>query len=562
MALYHEDIVNIELNNGQIFRSFMSHTIGSGDNMANRFGVRAFRNGEPENIGGNCFGLFIRADGTTVLIENGEVSGNEAYVTLPEACYAVEGQFSMAIKCQGGGVTGTLRIVDGVVSRTSTSTAVDPGEIIPSISALIEAIDAAVASIPPDYSDLVETVEFGGLVQNMIDQSANRFDATNSLPGYWNNNGYNQSTSWRASADYIPVYSNGEVYVNANYNGYLTFYTGDKEFITSTGWTINQTAGARAAVAVPANAVFCNASIVANSATQAGYFYILLDNSIDIETVGYSSYARLKGKFYKPGKEFYIVNQNPAYGDFTTVQAAVDASSDGAVILIMPGTYTESVSSIGKTIHLIGLSKENTFIVSNDDRRDYPALEMTAGSATGISFYSLRGDQPYPAYATPYGAHIDYDQSAGKSLTFKNCAFRSEWNAAVGIGMRAGFSLTFEDCVFTSISTNQGALYFHDSSNETYAGSYEIKVLRCIISNSGNYAVVVMPIGYEDNNFNITMIGNAIYSNNAGVSDTAVHRQDPGAPYPVSTGTKWLDSDTMTLNPLSFGNNVQILNYR
>lgn len=158
MAIYKEDIVNIELSTGKIFRSFLGTTIGSGDVLANRFGVRVFRNGEPENIGGTCMGLFIRADGTTVTISSGVVSGNVAYVTLPEVCYAVEGQFSLAIKCQGSGVTGTLRIVDGVVSRTSTSEVVDPGTLVPSIENLINAIEEAVESIPLDYSVLDSTV--------------------------------------------------------------------------------------------------------------------------------------------------------------------------------------------------------------------------------------------------------------------------------------------------------------------------------------------------------------------------------------------------------------------
>ena len=92
MAIYREDIVNVELESGTIFRSFLNHTIGSGDAMANRFGVRVFRNGVAENIGGTCSGFFIRADGSTVVISGGTVNGNLAYVDLPEACYAVEGQ--------------------------------------------------------------------------------------------------------------------------------------------------------------------------------------------------------------------------------------------------------------------------------------------------------------------------------------------------------------------------------------------------------------------------------------------------------------------------------------
>lgn len=155
MAMYKEDIVNIDLQSGIINRSFLNQTLGVGDDSANRFGVRVYRHGEPVELEGTCFGLFIRADGTTVAITNGVIDGNIAYVTLPPACYAVEGQFALAIKCQGGGVNGTMRIVDGVVSRTSTDTTVDPGTVMDSIDTLLAAIEAAMASIPSDLHELM-----------------------------------------------------------------------------------------------------------------------------------------------------------------------------------------------------------------------------------------------------------------------------------------------------------------------------------------------------------------------------------------------------------------------
>lgn len=155
MAIYRQDIADIELMSGKIFRSFMNHSIGSGDDMANRFGVRAFRNGEPENLSGNCTGYFVRnTTGETIVITGGAVSGNVAYVTLPEACYAVEGSFSLAIKVETSSETVTMRIVDGVVDRTNTTAIVDPGDVLPSIEDLIDAINAAVASIPADYSNI------------------------------------------------------------------------------------------------------------------------------------------------------------------------------------------------------------------------------------------------------------------------------------------------------------------------------------------------------------------------------------------------------------------------
>lgn len=154
MAIYREDIVNVELNSGSIFRSFLNHQIGEGDSGANRFGVRVFRGGEEVSVSGaTCTGYFIRPEGDTVVI-TGTASGNTAYVDLPQACYTYEGQFSLAIKLAGGDVTGTMRIVDGVVTNTTTDTLIDPGTVIPSIEDLIEAIETAVASIPADYSDL------------------------------------------------------------------------------------------------------------------------------------------------------------------------------------------------------------------------------------------------------------------------------------------------------------------------------------------------------------------------------------------------------------------------
>lgn len=155
MANYREDILAIELENGNLHRNFLQHTIGGGDALANRFGVRVYRNGMPVALTGTCTGFFIRADGGTIPINNGVISGNVAYVTLIDTCYAVEGVFSLAIKITDGSETVTMRIVDGLVSRTTTGEPIDPGTVIESVEALIAAINEAAATLPPDYTALV-----------------------------------------------------------------------------------------------------------------------------------------------------------------------------------------------------------------------------------------------------------------------------------------------------------------------------------------------------------------------------------------------------------------------
>ena len=189
MAIYKRDIVDINLETGNIFRSFLNHSIGSGDEKADRFGFRVFRNGAPETISGSCIGLFIRPDGGTVTIQ-GAVSGNLAYVELPEACYVVEGNFTLAIKLIGTNVAGTIRIIDGTVTKTSTAVLIDPGTVIPSIEDLIEAIDEAVAAIPVDYSALSDAV-------NLVYNSPKIIESTFSAKGQTLSLGYSVVAGYR-----------------------------------------------------------------------------------------------------------------------------------------------------------------------------------------------------------------------------------------------------------------------------------------------------------------------------------------------------------------------------
>ena len=145
MAVYHEDIVDINLNSGTVHRSFAQKVIGEGDIKANRYGIRLWRNGEAESAGGStCMGYFIRhANGDTVTINGGLFSGQEAYVELPESCYAHEGGFTLVIKLVGGGVTGTMRIIDGTVVDSMIGSPIDPGSVIPDLADLLEVIERA-----------------------------------------------------------------------------------------------------------------------------------------------------------------------------------------------------------------------------------------------------------------------------------------------------------------------------------------------------------------------------------------------------------------------------------
>lgn len=126
-----------------------------GNAKANRIGAAVTDNGAAVTLSGTCSGTVIRSDGDTVSV-SGNVSGNTCYIDLPEAAYAVAGPISIFVTLTSGSVITTLVGAFGTVTSTETGT-IAPGTVPDSVAELIAEIEAAVASIPSDYSDMWKT---------------------------------------------------------------------------------------------------------------------------------------------------------------------------------------------------------------------------------------------------------------------------------------------------------------------------------------------------------------------------------------------------------------------
>ena len=159
--IYKENIVDIDLAKGKLHREFLPQSIGTADNSADRFGIRVFRNGEEVDLSGcSCYGFFRDPQGNPIALTSyGTIDGNLAYVTLPQACYNYEGQFTLSIKLIGGGVTGTMRIIDGVVDNTNTGGAVAPTGAVPTYSEVLSQYDAMVAATAAANGCIAETFD-------------------------------------------------------------------------------------------------------------------------------------------------------------------------------------------------------------------------------------------------------------------------------------------------------------------------------------------------------------------------------------------------------------------
>jgi len=144
--IFHEDIVKVDLaNNGVIHRTFLNRTIGKDDDYANRFGVDLYFDGVALNLDtSSCIGLFMAPDGQNIIISDQNhayAGGNRAFVQLPQACYNVEGPFTLAIKVIESPVTNTVRIIDGMVCNTGSDNPVAPVGSVPTYQEVLAVFD-------------------------------------------------------------------------------------------------------------------------------------------------------------------------------------------------------------------------------------------------------------------------------------------------------------------------------------------------------------------------------------------------------------------------------------
>lgn len=214
------NIVDIELNSGNLHRSWLNHSIGTGDAKANCFGVRLFRDGEAVSLtGGSVQGFFRNSHGENIAITSGNtISGNVAYVVLPQACYNYEGQFTLAIKVinSSAGVTGTMRIVDGVVNNTNTGNAVAPTGTVPTYQEVLSV-----------YNEMVAAKE--GSV---------RFDEAQSLTAAQKKRARLNIDAASLEDTIAPTYSESEVYAVGTYCSYNgSLYRCKTEIATPEPWT-------------------------------------------------------------------------------------------------------------------------------------------------------------------------------------------------------------------------------------------------------------------------------------------------------------------------------------
>ena len=215
----------------------------SQDNQGNIIGVEVFEDGVPATLSGTVSANIVRSDGGTVAA-TGTLSGNKLSVALPAAAYAVPGIISIVLKLTTGAIVASMLAVVAVVYASSTDATVDPGTIIPSIQDLIAQIQAAVDSIPLDYSALWREVDesyndsivpfypikITDLVMGKTLSNGQYADAASAVV-----NMRAATATYYKSGNYIKIVP------LSGYKVEIDFYDENKTFINYVGWITTET---------------------------------------------------------------------------------------------------------------------------------------------------------------------------------------------------------------------------------------------------------------------------------------------------------------------------------
>ena len=261
-------------------------------------------------------------------------------------------------------------------------------------------------------------------------------------------------------------------------------------------------------------------------------------------------------RFSAKSKKTIIVGKESNFADYDTIQAACDNANEGDTIIVLSGTYNESVVVIDKEVHIVGVDKKNCVLEYHSNSYDYHPISIARGSLQNMTVHAVKDNGATENGTMPYAVHIDFDYEKGGEMLIDNCVLIGDWQAALGVGMKGDFVMTVKNTdLISNADTTNGALFFHDNVIAGYNGKSALIVDRCNIRNTaGTYAIMPKSFGNPENETNMTFINTLIYSVFGGASEKCV-----GVGRDV-TGDGWRNYNNFFLTGDSYGNNIALFN--
>ena len=209
-------------------------------------------------------------------------------------------------------------------------------------------------------------------------------------------------------------------------------------------------------------------------------------------------------------------------GDYTLIQAAIEAANNGDTVLVHPGTYVENINYIGKSISVCSLEAiagDSTYISRTiiDGNRNGPCVAfLNAEQNASLRGFTLTNGTGYFTYDVDTmggGVLISNTYMTGSTITLVNCNIHG--NHA---GMGAGISSTNASLYLSGLNVHHnyglasgGGIHLCIGAGTVPPSIVFDPVNRCSVYE--NYGVAPVDISVVDTPANIT-----IYLNKASIT--------------------------------------------
>jgi hypothetical protein len=169
------------------------------------------------------------------------------------------------------------------------------------------------------------------------------------------------------------------------------------------------------------------------------------------------------------GASFAATINVPA--DYTTIQAAVDAASNGDEIIVGPGTYTsgsgEVVDMAGKALSLASSHGREVTIIDGQEQRI--GIRFNSGGSDGeatVTGFTITQSKP--------GIHIS---SSATDITFSDCSITNNSGGEGGGAWCYSSTLSLLDCSITNnyANYNGGGLMIAGTDSSLYMNNCEVR---------------------------------------------------------------------------------------
>jgi len=197
-------------------------------------------------------------------------------------------------------------------------------------------------------------------------------------------------------------------------------------------------------------------------------------------------------------------------GDYRTIQEAIDAASNGEVILVANGTYTGTGNQ--------DLNFNGEAITFQSENGPENCIINCGSNGRGFNFIGGEGPNSVVSGFTITGGNVNYEGGGGaiqcdnwSSPTIKNCIITGNSTIAVpGGGISCTLSSpTIINCIFSNNSSDHSS----DGGGAIYCDNASPTIINCVI---GNNSTTGDGGGIYSSASNLTIINCTIINNTAG----------------------------------------------